>query len=321
VQHMVRLVDDLLDVSRITLGQVNLEHEELSLGAVIGEAIEAARPAIQAAGHSLDVHLPGETLLVQGDATRLSQVFQNVLDNAAKYTPRGGEIGVRAERQGGKAVVSVSDTGVGVPEDMRERIFELFTRSHASGDIKVAGLGVGLALSRQLVELHGGRMSVESKGLGRGSTFSVHLPLLAASAVPSPSEESAEAAAGDCDRRILVVDDNRDAAESLGMLLEHAGCRVKLAFDGQQALEAFASFPADIVLLDIGMPGMNGYEVARRMRAGPRGRDLLLVALTGWGQEEDKRRARDAGFDEHIRKPVDPELLSALIRAARPAGP
>jgi PAS domain S-box-containing protein len=321
VQHMVRLVDDLLDVSRITLGQVNLKHEELALGAVIGEAIEAARPAIEAAGHSLDVHLPGEPLLVEGDATRLSQVFQNVLDNAVKYTPRGGRISVRAERRGSEAVVSVSDTGLGVPEDMRERIFELFTRSHSGGDVKIVGLGVGLALSRQLVELHGGRMAVDSEGPGRGATFSVHLPLLAASAASSPPERTPQENATGCDRRILVVDDNRDAAESLGMLLELWGCKVRVAFDGRQALGSLESFRPDVVLLDIGMPEMDGYEVARKLRADPRGRDVLLVALTGWGQEEDKRRARDAGFDEHMRKPVDPALLNTLILAERPLPP
>jgi PAS domain S-box-containing protein len=321
VQHMVRLVDDLLDVSRITLGQVNLKHEKLALGAVIGEAIEAARPAIEAAGHSLDVHLPGEPLLVEGDATRLSQVFQNVLDNATKYTPRGGRIGVRAERRGMEAIVSVSDTGLGVPEDMRERIFELFTRSHSGGDVKIVGLGVGLALSRQLVELHGGRMSVESEGPGRGATFSVRLPLLASSVAPLPSERGSQANAEACDRRILVVDDNRDAAESLGMLLELWGCTVRVAFDGPQALGLLESFRPDVVLLDIGMPEMDGYEVARKMRTKPLGRSVLLIALTGWGQEEDKRRARAAGFDEHLRKPVDPAALNALILAARPLRP
>ncbi|HWN37617.1 MAG TPA: PAS domain S-box protein, partial [Gammaproteobacteria bacterium] len=187
VQHMVRLVDDLLDVSRITLGQVNLKREQLTLGAVLSEALEVARPAIEAAGHGLDVHLPGEPLLLEGDATRLSQVFQNLLDNATKYTPRGGRIGVSAERRGTEAVVSVSDTGLGVPPEMQERIFELFTRSQSGGDVKVTGLGVGLALSRQLVELHGGRMSVESEGAGRGTTFRVHLPLLASIAAAVPS--------------------------------------------------------------------------------------------------------------------------------------
>jgi PAS domain S-box-containing protein len=318
VQHMVRLVDDLLDVSRITLGQVNLKREQLTLGAVLTEALEAARPAIEAAGHSLDVHLPGEPLVLEGDSTRLSQVFQNLLDNATKYTPRGGRISVSAQRRGTEAVVAVSDTGLGVPSEMQERIFELFTRSHSGGDVKIAGLGVGLALSRQLVELHGGRMSVESEGTGRGATFSVHLPLLASSAAASPSAIDRQPATNDCDRRILIVDDNRDAAASLGMLLEISGCTVSVAFDGGQALEMLESFRPDTVLLDIGMPEMDGYEVARRMRADPHGRDVLLVALTGWGQEEDKRRARAAGFDEHLTKPVDPALLHALFRAARP---
>ena len=317
VQHMVRLVDDLLDVSRITLGQVNLKREQLALGAVLGDALEAARPAIEAAGHALDVHLPGEPLLLEGDATRLSQVFQNLLDNAAKYTPRGGRIGVTAERRGTEAVVLVSDTGLGVPREMQERIFELFTRSHAGGDVKITGLGVGLALSRQLVELHGGRMSVESEGAGRGTTFLVYLPVLASLPAASPSERDSKSPVTDCNRRVLVVDDNRDAAASLGMLLELTGCTVSVAFDGRQALEQLDSFEPDAVLLDIGMPEMDGYEVARRMRANPRGRGVLLVALTGWGQEEDKRRARAAGFDEHLTKPVDLPVLSSLLSAAR----
>jgi PAS domain S-box-containing protein len=315
VQHMVRLVDDLLDVSRITLGQVNLKREELTLGAVLSEALDAARPAIEAAGHSLHVDLPGEPLLLEGDATRLSQVFQNLLDNATKYTPRGGGISVSVQRHGAEAIVSVRDTGVGIPSEMQGRIFELFTRSHPEGDVKIAGLGVGLALSRQLVELHGGRMHVASEGAGRGATFSVHLPLLAAGAAATPAEGQPKPPAGSSDRRILVVDDNRDAASSLAMLLELSGCSVSVAFSGPQALEMFEHVEPDTVVLDIGMPGMDGYEVARRLRADARGRDVLLVALTGWGQEEDKRRAIAAGFDEHLTKPVDPAHLSALLRA------
>jgi PAS domain S-box-containing protein len=318
IQHMVRLVDDLLDVSRITLGQVNLKREELTLGAILNEALEAARPAIEAAGHSLHVDLPGEPLLIEGDATRLSQVFQNLLDNAVKYTPRGGRISVSAERRGGEAVVAVTDTGHGVSLDMQERIFELFTRSHSGGDVKISGLGVGLALSRQLVELHGGRIAVDSEGPGRGAKFSVFLPLLAASSAAAAPEREPQLPSGGCDRRILVVDDNRDAAESLRMLLELAGCTVSVAFDGREALGAFEHFGPDIVVLDIGMPEMDGYEVARRIRAHPEGRSVLLVALTGWGQDEDKRRARAAGFDEHLMKPVDPTLLNELILAARP---
>jgi PAS domain S-box-containing protein len=314
VQHMVRLVDDLLDVSRITLGQVNLKSERLALGAVLGDAIEAARPGLEAAGHSLSVHLPGERLVLEGDPTRLSQVFQNMLDNATKYTPRGGRIGVRAERRGTEAVISVSDTGAGIPLDMQERIFELFTRSHPAGDVKIAGLGVGLALSRQLVELHAGRMSVESAGAGKGATFIVHLPLADTSVAAPPPDAEPRADADSLERRILVVDDNRDSAESLGMLLAVSGCTVKVAFDGVRALETFASFRPDIVLLDIGMPEMDGYEVARRIRGEPGGHDVRLVALTGWGQEEDKRRARDAGFDEHLTKPVDQAVLTALLR-------
>jgi PAS domain S-box-containing protein len=319
VQHMVRLVDDLLDVSRITLGHVNLKREPLTLGAVLSEALETARPALEAAGHSLHVELPGEQLQLEGDATRLSQVFQNLLDNATKYTPRGGRISVTAERRGEEAVVAVSDTGLGVPPDMQERIFELFTRCHSGGDVKVVGLGVGLALARQLVELHRGRMTVKSEGAGRGATFTVCLPLSVSAPSAVASTVEPQSAPYQRDRRILVVDDNRDAAESLRMLLEFLGCTVSVAFDGKQAIETFENCRADTVLLDIGMPEMDGYEVARRIRAGPRGSDVLLIALTGWGQDEDKRRARAAGFDEHLTKPVDPMLLNTLLNGRRAA--
>ena len=318
VHHMVRLVDDLLDVSRITLGQVNLRHESVSLGAVLTDAIETVRPAIEAAEHSLTVHLPAENMQLQGDSTRLSQVFQNILGNAVKYTPARGHITLRVDREGAEACVRIRDSGMGIPLEMQSRIFELFTRVHPRDEIKISGLGIGLALARQLVELHGGRIEVRSEGADTGSEFVVRLPLLGslASAVPLPPV--APSLGLGAERRVLVVDDNRDAAESLAMLLRLSGCHVEVAFDGASALKAADEFQPEIVLLDIGMPGLDGYETAQRLRVSPRGKRMLLVALTGWGQKEDKQRALQAGFDEHFTKPMDPAALEGLLRVAGP---
>jgi signal transduction histidine kinase/CheY-like chemotaxis protein len=318
VQHMVRLIDDLMDVSRITLGQINLRHEKVNLGAVITDALEASRPAIEAGGHSLNVHLPPAPLFVEGDGTRLSQVFQNLLNNAAKYTPPGGRITLVASREGRQAFVCVRDSGVGIAKEVQERIFDMFTRLDPSESIKVSGLGIGLALAKQLVELHLGRIEVHSEGAGQGSEFTVALPLLEQEILqPQPSDRPAVDSMQTPARRVLVVDDNRDAAESLALLLQLCGCQVSVAFSGPQALSLFASAKPEIVLLDIGMPGMDGYEVARRVRSAAAGEEVFLVALTGWGQAEDKQRAAQAGFDEHVTKPVDPDRLTTLL-ASRP---
>lgn len=318
VQHMVRLVDDLLEVSRITLGQVNLRHDRISLRSVLNDALEASRPAIEAAAHGLVVQLPAEALQIEGDTTRLSQVFQNLLNNAAKYTPHGGQITLKAGRQGSEAVVCVRDTGIGIPKELQSRIFDLFTRAHPSENIKSSGLGIGLALARQLIELHGGRIEVRSEGVGAGSEFLVYLPVIESAALPSQhSPDTSRMSTSPDKRRVLVVDDNRDAAESLAMLLEISGYEVRVAYDGMQALEELERFHPDVVLLDIGMPGLDGYEVARRMRASPRGKAVRLVALTGWGQGQDKCRAAEAGFDEHLTKPVDPALIETLLTVDR----
>ena len=314
VHHMVHLVDDLMDVSRITIGQVNLRNERVSLRRVIDDALEAAAPAIEAGNHRLVVDVPGASLQIEGDATRLSQVFQNLLDNAAKYTPAGGTITLRAELREDRVVVSVRDTGIGIAPEAQPRVFELFTRVHPNDRIKTSGLGIGLSLARKLVELHLGSIEVRSDGPGTGSEFIVTLPALAAPPAPKPGDDRDNVRAiSSARRRVLIVDDNRDAAESLGMLLEMDNCSVSLAYDGMQALEALDTFKPDLALLDIGMPGMDGYELARRIRATPMGGKVLLVALTGWGQADDKRRATDAGFDEHLTKPVDPEMLARLI--------
>ncbi|HEY6126531.1 MAG TPA: ATP-binding protein [Steroidobacteraceae bacterium] len=314
VQHMVRLVDDLLDVTRITVGQVNLRNERISLRRVIDDALEAAAPAIENGNHRLVVDLPGTPVQLEGDSTRLSQVFQNLLDNAAKYTPPNGTITLRAEQRGDQVIVSVRDSGIGISRDAQSRVFELFTRVHPNDRIKTSGLGIGLALAKKLVALHLGDIEVRSEGQGMGSEFIVTLPALPAApaAVPSAENAATPGKSGNS-RRILVVDDNRDAAESLGMLLEMGGCTVAIAFDGPQALMTIESFKPDVALLDIGMPGMDGYELARRIRASQIGRNLVLVALTGWGQADDKKRATEAGFDQHLTKPVDPDLLEQII--------
>ncbi|HEU5135299.1 MAG TPA: ATP-binding protein [Steroidobacteraceae bacterium] len=320
VNHMVRLVDDLMDVSRITVGQVNLRNERISLRRVIDDALEASAPAIEAGNHRLVVDVPGASLQLEGDATRLSQVFQNLLDNAAKYTPPGGTITLRAEQRGEQVVVSVRDSGIGIAPEAQPRVFELFTRVHPNDRIKTSGLGIGLSLAKKLVELHLGDIEVRSEGQGLGSEFIVTLPALTAAQVSAPAAETVIAhIRPDTSQRVLVVDDNRDAAESLGMLLELEQCKVSVAYDGLRALEQLETFRPEIALLDIGMPGMDGYELARRIRSTQRGRDVLLVALTGWGQADDKKRAAEAGFDEHLTKPVDPEMLSRVLHRRRSA--
>jgi signal transduction histidine kinase/ActR/RegA family two-component response regulator len=315
IQHLVRLVDDLLDVSRITLGQITLRNDRIPLRRALADALDAIAPAALAAGHELDVQLPPADIEISGDATRLSQIFQNLLDNAIKYTPQGGRIVLRAERIDGHVRVSVSDSGIGIPADRQERIFDLFTRVHPEDGIKTNGLGIGLSLARRLVDLHGGRIDVASEGADRGSVFTVYLP----AAVPLPEAAAApeppKPATGGT-RRVLVVDDNRDAADSLAMILEMSGTEVAVAYDGEQALVLIEEETPDVVLMDIGMPVMDGYEVARRIRSTPGGERFHLVALTGWGQADDKERALSTGFDEHMTKPVDPDVLAEMLASS-----
>jgi PAS domain S-box-containing protein len=315
IHHMVRLVDDLMDVTRINIGQVNLRNEIVSISTVMTDAMEAARSSIEEGRHVLDVETPTSPGLVEGDATRLVQIFQNLLTNAAKYTPTGGHIQFRAEIRTSEVRVTVRDNGLGIAPEAQERIFELFTRVHPSDSIKASGLGIGLALARRLAELHNGRIEVTSAGVDRGSEFAVYLPLLKTSEVraapPTPETETPKS-----QLRILIVDDNRDAAESLAMLLQIEGHATTVAFDGRQALQEFSRSEMDIVVLDIGMPIMDGYEVARRIRSTTSGSKVVLLALTGWGQAEDKQRSLDAGFDLHIAKPVDPTTLASLLAAA-----
>ncbi|WP_437629594.1 GAF domain-containing protein [Sorangium sp. So ce854] len=314
VGHMVRMVDDLLDVSRITRGKVELRRERVDLRSVLNGALETSRPLIEAAAHELAVRLPAEPLLLDADPTRLAQVFANLLNNAAKYTPGGGVLRLAAERDGPSVVVQVKDNGVGIPADMLPRVFDMFTQVVRSIDRAQGGLGIGLTLVQRLVELHGGTVHAESEGPGRGSTFTVRLPLAAAGAPasrrasPGPAGRDAAAAL-----RLLVVDDNVDGAESLALLLEMSGHRTRAVHTGPEALTAARELGADVVFLDIGLPGMSGYEVARRLRAEPGLSGLVLVALTGWGTDDDRRQAREAGFDHHLTKPVDAAEVRRLV--------
>lgn len=312
VDHLVRLVDDLLEVSRITSGKIELKRERVDLASLIGHAVEMSQPFIQAAGHELSVSYAQQPLLVYADPVRISQVFANLLNNAAKYTDHGGRIHLSAYRKGDEAVVRVSDTGVGIPPNMLPRIFDLFTQvDHNLGRAK-EGVGIGLALVRSLLNLHGGQVEARSDWPGRGSEFTVRLPLIEAPP-DDVIKEGSSMSSPSSSRRVLVVDDNHDVADSLVMLLECLGANVRVAYDGLSALESLSEFEPEIALVDIGMPGMDGYETARRIRERPQGRELILIALTGWGQEEDRRRTKEVGFDCHLVKPVNDDVLQDLL--------
>jgi PAS domain S-box-containing protein len=320
VLHMSRLVDDLLDVSRITRGKITLRKEPMDLAAVVARAVETSRPLIDARRHELAVTLPPEPLRVQADPTRLAQVFANLLNNAAKYTQEGGRIGLTAARTGTEVEVRVRDSGIGIAPEMLPRVFDLFAQADQSLEHSDGGLGIGLTLVRTLVEMHGGTVQAFSEGPARGSEFVVRLPLLAepllGGQARAGTREERQAASA---RRVLVVDDNQDTALSLGLLLQLQGHEVFAAHDGPGALQAAQDYRPDAVLLDIGLPGMDGYEVARRIRLLPELERVLLVAMTGYGQEEDKRRSQAAGFNAHLVKPADLDALKVLL--TRPEGP
>ncbi|MBP3955537.1 response regulator [Gemmata sp. G18] len=310
--HMVRLVDDLLDISRVTSGKVQLRPELIEVRTAVEMALEASRPAIEAGKHSLTVRVPDERLWLRADPTRIAQVIGNLLTNAAKYTHDGGKIDVSVEREGGFVAVRVKDTGLGIPAEMLPRVFDLFTQVGKHLDRAQGGLGIGLSLVKRLVEMHGGEVTVESPGADRGSTFAVRLPLAPDAPVVPASNSSVRAARGQS-RRVLVVDDNADAADSLSELLALSGHKTETAQSGPEALRAAARFRPELVFLDIGLPGMDGYEVARTLRAAPGSRATVLVALTGWGTEEDRKRSAEAGFDFHLTKPVETEQLEGLL--------
>ncbi len=314
LKHLVRLIDDLVDVSRITRGKLELRKERADLASVVQIAVEINRPLLESKQQHVTIEVPREPLLVEADTTRLAQVFANLLNNGAKYSDPWAEIGIRAVRDEGHAVVTVTDQGIGIRADMLERIFDLFTQVERPQPSLHDGLGVGLTLVKRLVELHGGSVSAYSAGPGTGSSFSVRLELLQApreEARPLPS--TGKAGDGSLRARILVADDNYDAAQSLALMLGMEGHDVRTASDGLEALRVAEEFRPQLALLDIGMPRLDGYETARRLRERPWAGSLLLFALTGWGQEEDRERARRAGFDRHLVKPVDPEALSLLL--------
>ena len=312
INHLVRLVNDLLEVSRITRGLIEVRREMLDLTAVLYSAIDTSRPGLNAAGHRLSIELSPEPVVVCGDAVRLTQVFSNLLTNAAKYTNEGGHVSICVKSDGHRATVSVRDNGIGIAADQLPSVFDMFTQVNRSSRHAQGGLGIGLTLVRSLVALHGGRVEARSDGLGRGSEFVVELPVVTASAVGPIESRSPKQFPR---RRILIVDDNRDAAETLGELLWALGATVSVAHSGSDALEKLRSFGPDSVLLDIGMPDMDGYEVARRIRATAEYGRILLIALTGWGQEHDQRRSRAAGFDQHVVKPPDIDRLRELLTA------
>jgi PAS domain S-box-containing protein len=318
VRQMVRLVDDLLDVSRIRTGKVALRKERLDVAAALRSAVEVSRPLVEAAGHTLVVSLPAQPLYLDADPTRLAQVFGNLLNNAAKFTEPGGRVEVSAERAGDAAVVRVKDTGVGIAPEVLSRLFELFAQAGPPGGPSGGGLGVGLALAKSLVELHGGQVYAASGGPGRGSEFTVLLPLAAGACQEDTGAAPAPAGRGQA-RRVLVVDDNADAADTLARLLRVQGHRVGVAHDGPAALELARSLRPEVVFLDLGMPVMDGYAVARRLRSAPEAAGALLVALTGWGQEEDRRRSKEAGFDEHVTKPADLSEVQRLLDRPGPS--
>jgi len=318
-EHLVRLVDDLLDVSRITQGKIKLQKSTIDLADVVTRAVETARPLIDSKGHKLTVEMRERPFRLDGDATRLAQVVGNLLNNAAKYTESQGQIALCVERArrddgGADAVIRVKDDGVGIPPEMLGKVFDLFTQGERTLDQAQGGLGIGLALVRRLVEMHGGSVCAKSDGPGAGSEFVVTLPLLADppatdAAPPADASDAADAMG----RRVLVVDDNRDSARTMTLLLEKMGNHVQTAYDGPEAVAAAVAFAPDIVLLDIGLPTFDGYEAARQIRGRVNGRPISLVALTGWGQDEDRRRSKDAGFDHHVVKPVDRKTLRRLF--------
>jgi PAS domain S-box-containing protein len=311
VGHLIRLVDDLLEVSRISRGVFSLRKERVELAMVVRNAVETSDPLIQAAGHSLVVDLPPTPLLLEGDHVRLTQVLANLLNNAATYTEKTGLIVVRAVAQHGQAVISVRDDGIGIEADALPRLFRMFNRGDRDSARNQGGLGIGLALSLRLVQMHGGTLEANSDGQGTGSEFTVRLPL--AAGAEEGRQEVPVREAGLAGLRVLVIDDNRDAADSLSLVLNALEAEVRVAYGGQQGIDTFGSWRPSVVLLDIGMPGMNGYDVAQALRQGFPGHTATLVALTGWGQPEDRERARLAGFDHHMVKPAEIDVLQSLL--------
>ncbi|HUE09796.1 MAG TPA: ATP-binding protein, partial [Steroidobacteraceae bacterium] len=311
VKHMALLLDDLLDVARITQGKLELKKQQLALNSVVDSAVEAARPLLDRKSHRFTVTLPSEPITLNADPLRLSQVLSNLVTNAAKYTDAGGSISLSGRVEGGRLCLSIKDNGIGIPAESLNGIFTMFSQVEGAAARSEGGLGIGLALVNGLVGLHDGTVEAKSEGVGHGSEFIVRLPIVSSDSAEAPTADAA--AASRIGRRILVADDNQDAADSLAMILEMGGHHVRVAHDGRAALSIAQTFHPDTALLDIGMPQLNGYEVARALRQEPWGTGITLIALTGWGQESDRQKAIDAGFDRHLTKPIDPDALESLI--------
>jgi PAS domain S-box-containing protein len=312
VQHMVRLVDDLMDVSRISQGKLTLQKERIDLAAVLNSAVETSRPDIEKAGQQLSLQLPPQPIIVEADAVRLSQVFTNLLNNAAKYSDRHGLIRLAVKLQGSSAVVSVRDEGIGIAGDQLPHIFKMFSQVDRSIERSRGGLGIGLSLVSRLVDMHGGTIEAHSEGLGKGSEFIVKLPILAG-ASPAQPKPSRDYASMKSSLRVLVVDDNRDSADTLAMVLQLSGNETQVSYDGEQALRAYDTFRPDVMLLDIGMPTLSGHEICRRIRSKPCGKNVVMIAQTGWGQDEDRKMTHEAGFDHHMTKPVSTDTIMKIL--------
>ncbi len=315
VAQMVRLIDDLLDVSRISRGKIELRKERIDLASTIGHAVDACRSDMESSKHALTVSLPSVPVYSDGDPARLAQVVGNLLSNARKFTDKGGLIGLTLEQAGDEAVIRVWDNGIGVAASQLPRIFDMFLQIDSSLERSVSGLGIGLTLVRKLVEMHAGSVEAFSAGVGQGSEFVVRLPVAAPISAPPP-EPIAPAPILAAGLRILVVDDNRDSANSLSLLLQLIGHETQEAHDGLEAVETAAAFRPDVILLDIGLPKLNGYEVCRRVREQPGGKAIVVIGLSGWGRDEDREMSKDAGFDAHMVKPVDFAALTKLLAQA-----
>jgi len=308
--QMVRLVDDLLDLNRITHDRLELRRGEVELSSVIQQAVEVARPLVDSAGHNLSIDLPDEPISLYADRARLAQLFGNLLNNSCKYTKAGGAVSLSAKRVGDEVEVTVKDNGAGIPQDKLDSIFDMFMQVDRTSERSQGGLGIGLTLVKRLTEMHGGSIEARSAGEGQGSEFIVRLPVLTEVAAPRGPDAASESQP---QRRVLIVDDNRDSADSLAMLMQITGNKTYMAHDGVEAVAAVEKYRPEVVLLDIGLPGLDGHEVCRRVREQPWGKDIVVIALTGWGQDDDRRKSQEAGFDGHLVKPVDYDKLLELL--------
>ncbi|HEV7283098.1 MAG TPA: ATP-binding protein [Pirellulaceae bacterium] len=322
IAQMVRLIDDLLDVNRITRNKLELKPERVELASVVHHAVEACRPLYERAGHSLEIMTPPEPVYLNADPVRLSQVLVNLLTNSCKYTEPGGHVWLTADRNGREVCVTVRDTGIGIPPEMLTEVFDLFTQVDRSLERTAGGLGIGLSLVKRLVEMHGGTVTGHSEGQDRGSEFLVRLPMLVEQVEPEQPPILSSRPTPASGRKILIVDDNRDSANTLALLLKRTGDQTRTAYDGEEAVEIAAEYQPEVILLDIGLPKMNGYEACRAIRESQGGDGIVIVALTGWGQEEDRRKSNEAGFDGHLVKPVAlADLMKLLTEFANAESP